>query len=419
MVASGMFAPLGEGARAGAPPLKGKASNKTPIVPVPSDAPPMSFKHPKFGVPTMSWPYHDGEGRLVGYVGRWDRVDADGRKGKEILPITFCDVGGGKTGWRSKGMPSPRPLFALPDIKVRPDAPILIVEGEKTRDAAALLFPDMVATTPPHGAKSPHLADFACCAGRTVVIATDFDDKEPDAHGRVPCPGREFGDKVFELVQKAGAATVLHLDPTRIGAWIVGPDGARKRRPEPMFDGWDLADGLDEGWTAEAVAAASVDPGFLSPYEPARQDEEVAAQEKRGWPFRIVDHGVEKLVERVDRESGITTSEWKWFCSLLEVAAETRSSEGEEWGRLLVVTDRDDRVKQWSMPMSMLAGDGTSYRERLLSLGLTMAPGKFARDALHEFISTARPDTKARCVGRVGWHARSFALPDVTVDPSS
>ena len=140
------------------------------------------------------------------------------------------------------------------------------------------------------------------------------------------------------------------------------------------------------------------------------------AEEGYIWPFRLGRGGVEKRIERADKESGTVTIEWKWFCSSLEVGAETRSAEGEEWGRLLRVTDRDNRVKDWGMPMAMLAGDGTSYRERLLSLGLVMAPGKFARDALHEYISTARPKTKARCVGRVGWHLRAFALSNQTVE---
>jgi uncharacterized protein (DUF927 family) len=135
-------------------------------------------------------------------------------------------------------------------------------------------------------------------------------------------------------------------------------------------------------------------------------------------PFRLVPNGVEKRVDRTDKETGTTTVEWRWFCSSLEVVAETRSSEGEEWGRLLRITDRDGRVKEWAMPMSMLAGDGTAYRERLLSLGLIMAPGKFARDSLHEYISTARPDTKARCVARVGWHSRAFTLSNQTIEPN-
>lgn len=127
-----------------------------------------------------------------------------------------------------------------------------------------------------------------------------------------------------------------------------------------------------------------------------------------GWPFRLVAHGVEKRIRREDKETRASTVEWKWFCSRIEVAAETRSAEGEEWGRLLRVTDRDGRVKEWAMPMSMLAGDGTAYRERLLSLGLIMAPGKFARDALHEYISTAQAREKARCVSRIGWQGRVY-----------
>jgi len=140
---------------------------------------------------------------------------------------------------------------------------------------------------------------------------------------------------------------------------------------------------------------------------------------KEKWPFRLTEKGVEKRVETRDKELGITTEEWRWFCSRLEVSAETRSSEGEEWGRLLSVTDRDGRVKTWAMPMAMLAGDGTAYRERLLSLGLIMAPGKFARDALHEYISTARPGDKARCVGRLGWELETFVLPNGAIgDPT-
>ncbi|HYD32096.1 MAG TPA: DUF927 domain-containing protein [Azospirillaceae bacterium] len=135
--------------------------------------------------------------------------------------------------------------------------------------------------------------------------------------------------------------------------------------------------------------------------------------------FRLTDHGVEKRLERVDKDTGAVNVEWRWVCSRLEVVAETRNADGEEWGRLLRVADRDGRSKDWAMPMSSLAGDGTAYRERLLSLGLVMAPGKFARDALHEYISTAQPKNKARCVGRIGWHGRAFVLPDATLGDTS
>jgi len=428
MHGNAMFAPFspGETATAGAAP---KAASKTPIVPVPDDAPRQSFKHPKLGFPSKEWAYHDAEGRLVGYVLRWDFDDADGAPTKEILPVTYCDIGNGKRGWRSKGMPAPRPLFGLPDILARADATVLIAEGEKSRDAAAVLFPDMVATTPAHGAKSPHLTDFASLADRTVVIATDFDEPgRVNDKGKPLHPGQDFGDKVCELARAAGAR-VLHLHPDRLGAWRWN-NGEKVLRGQPMKDGWDLADALAESWTAEAVAELHSDPAFLPPYMDAEErkaarsilgdDDDAPEQEAfEGWPFRLAWNGVEKRIERADKETGMITVEWRWFCSLLEVGAETRSSEGEEWGRLLRITDRDSRVKEWAMPMSMLAGDGTAYRERLLSLGLIMAPGKFARDSLHEYISTARPDTKARCVARVGWHSRAFTLSNQTVEPTN
>jgi hypothetical protein len=345
---------------------------------------------------------------LVGYVARFDYVDEGGNPAKQYLPITYCDLGKGRRAWRAKGIPEPRPLYGLPDIIARADAPVIVAEGEKAADAAATLFPGMVATTPPHGAKSPHKANWSAVAGRTVVIATDNDEA-----------GQQFGDRVCELARAAGAAAVLHLPPDRLGAW-VWTDGKKTLREGAIPLGWDLADAIEEGWTAEAVAELKSDPTFLPVYRDAEEREtlrRVAAgepEELTRWPFRVVANGVEKRIERADRETGTITVEWRWFCSRLEVVAETRSTDSEDWGRLLLIIDRDGRTKEWAMPMSMLAGDGTAYRERLLSLGLILAPGRFARDALHEYISTARPELKARCVNRPGWGGRAFVLPRQT-----
>lgn len=407
-----MFDPLtpDELASANAAP---KPDDKQPIVPVPDDAPQMAFKHPKFGEPSKAWPYHDAAGKLVGYVARFDYQDADGAARKDYLPITYCALTGGKTGWRAKGIPDPRPLYNLPGIVTRTHAPIIVAEGEKAADAAAALFPDLVATTPPHGAKSPHKADWSVLAGRKVVIATDNDDA-----------GQEFGDSVCALAREAGATSILHLHPDRLGVW-VWKDGQKVRRDGAIPQGWDIADAIDEGWTADAVAASLDDPAFFRPYldaearETQRRRDAGEPEELACWPFRVVKNGVEKRIERTDKETGAVTTEWKWFCSPLEIVAETRSAAGEDWGRLLCVTDRDGRKKEWAMPMQMMAGDGTGYRERLLSLGLIMAPSRFARDALHEYISTARPGVKARCVNRIGWGRSTFALPNISIGDDS
>ena len=401
-----------------------KRVTKVPIVPVPDDAPPMNFRLPKLGAPTRSWAYHDAEGHLVGYVVRWDTVDADGRPAKTILPISYCDIGKGRRAWRSAGMPELRPLFRLPEILASPEKPILVCEGEKTCDAAAILFPDMVATTPAHGAKSPRKTDFAPCEGRVVVIATDHDARADEGSaGRRPGPGRAFGDAVCELVRAAGAARVLHLHPERLAAWCW-QEGERRLREAPIKDGWDLADALDEGWTAERIEPLKSDPAFLPDYMTAKEAAESAAivdprreghdggedEAYSGPRFRIDDAGVWKIVER--KTSDGTTREWCWFCSVLEVVADTRNGEGKDWGRLLRIVDRDGRVKDWAMPMELLAGDGIEYRRELLASGLLLANGKFARDALHDYISSWRSDAKALCVARTGWHGKVFVTYD-------
>ena len=144
-----------------------------PIVPVPDAAAPMKYRHQDHGEPSSFWPYHDADGRLVGYICRWNFQTANGEPDKDIRPVCYCDLGAGRAAWRATGMPCPRPLYRLPQILARPDARVIVVEGEKAADAAAKLFPELVATTPPHGALSPHKADWPPLRGRHVAVWPD------------------------------------------------------------------------------------------------------------------------------------------------------------------------------------------------------------------------------------------------------
>ncbi len=86
-----------------------------PIVPVPADAPPMDYQHPRRGAPSKAWAYHDAGGQAVGYVLRWDFTGNDGKPDKDILPVCYCDFGDNRRAWRAVGMVTPRPLYRLPD----------------------------------------------------------------------------------------------------------------------------------------------------------------------------------------------------------------------------------------------------------------------------------------------------------------
>ena len=113
---------------------------KEPIVPVPTDAPALAFRHPVFGEPVKTWPYLDAQSNLVGYMARFK--DKDGNK--HFCPLTYCRMGK-ETAWRAHGFPAPYPLYNLPDLIARPEMPVLIVRGEANVDSAKLLFPHLVA----------------------------------------------------------------------------------------------------------------------------------------------------------------------------------------------------------------------------------------------------------------------------------
>ena len=177
------------------------------------------YRHPELGKPSHTWPYHDAEGRVLGYAARFDTAN-----GKTFRPLTLRDG-----CWQARGLPQPYPLFNVPGILARPDAPVLVCEGEKAAEVAAGQFPDTVATTPMHGAKSPHKTDWSVIEGRDVTVWPDADEA-----------GMRFADRVARLATQAGAASVriVHV-----------PDG--------LPPGWDLADEAPDGLDLAALLAAA------------------------------------------------------------------------------------------------------------------------------------------------------------------
>lgn len=125
-----------------------------------------------------------------------------------------------------------------------------------------------------------------------------------------------------------------------------------------------------------------------------------------GTGFRIDKKGVWHTPE--DGES-------TWVCSRLDVVAKTRNGDSEAWGRLLEWLDSDGFLHRWSCPMEMLAGDGMEFRRILMSMGLEIAPGGKARQALQTYVQTARTFDRATCVDKSGWLGGAYVLPDETI----
>jgi uncharacterized protein (DUF927 family) len=121
--------------------------------------------------------------------------------------------------------------------------------------------------------------------------------------------------------------------------------------------------------------------------------------------FKRTDEGVYAVNDDGDKH---------WVCSPLSIEADTRNEDGEAWGRLLVVTDRDGTRHEWAMPMTMLAGDGRDYREKLLDLGLSIGAGRGSRQMLELYLHT-KPEKRVRCVDRAGWQDEVYVFPDATL----
>jgi hypothetical protein len=148
---------------------------------------------------TKYWPYPDAGGSIIFAAARYD---GDGDKtfrpfisrNGEIVCCNFADK---------------RPLYGLDRLAARPGDPVLVVEGEKTADAAGGIFPGYVVVTSSGGSKAANKADWSPLVGRQVTIWPDNDD-----------PGHAYARDVSRLVAKA---KIVNL-------------------PDSIPDGWDLAD---------------------------------------------------------------------------------------------------------------------------------------------------------------------------------
>jgi putative DNA primase/helicase len=368
------------------------------IMPVPDGAPPPPKSHPKLGAPARRWEYRDAAGRLLFLVCRFDLCEG----GKEIRPLSLRRLPGGKEEWRWLGAAPPRPLYGLDRLAARPDAPAMICEGEKASDAAAALFPDHVTVTSPNGAKAADKADWSPLAGRRCVLFPDADEA-----------GDGYAVEVCTRLHQVGAAEVLRLDAS---IFLALPDGAaRERLPE----GWDAADAVADGFSAELVAARVA--AIAEAFKPMAANQHQAAGSKGDGGgeaatapakphFDVDARGV--WFVGTDKEGNPMRPQW--VCAPLEVLARVRDPSNRGWGKLVEFADPDAVTHREIIADELLSGDGAELERKLRGWGLQIAPKR--RNSLLEYLITSRPKQRARVTGRTGWHegesGRVFVLPD-------
>ncbi len=225
-----------------------------PVTPVPADAPEAPAAHEFRGVPERRWTYLDAAGQLLGYVCRFRTSDG----GKEVLPLTYCrHPGTGAMGWRWLQWSEPRPLYGLDRLAARPDAPVLIVEGEKCVDAAVPVLPEVVPLSWPGGGNAVFKADWTALAGKTVLIWPDCDAQREKLTPTEKAAGVDPESKpLLEEKKQPGvktaeqvAAILLTLTPPAKVRILTIP------APLEKPPGWDIADAVEEGASADELKA--------------------------------------------------------------------------------------------------------------------------------------------------------------------
>lgn len=190
---------------------------------------------------TARYTYTNAEGHPLFYVVRFEpKVASLEGASKMTLPLSYgMDVGSESpptwryTKYRAAGGEK-TPLYNLQALQACPDKSILIVEGEKTAEAAQRLFPEMVVITWHGGAGAVHQSDWVVLKGRSVVIWADNDTA-----------GIRAAEAIKEACTYAGARHVACVDL----------EFERGTLPQK----WDLADALPDGVTFDDICGKITD----------------------------------------------------------------------------------------------------------------------------------------------------------------
>jgi len=329
-----------------------------------------------------------GEDRVRDYRLRRDKPDIEYDNGKPKERAKYLAPPG-------RGNMLYFPPGTLPEALTDASLPVVITEGEKK------------------GLALQRLASWECNKSRWLAVAVSGVWNWRGTVGKTAGANGERRDVKgvipdFDLVTWKGRKVYVCYDSdVRKNASVKAARNAlartlKKRGANVLFV--DVPEGPDSSKQGvdDWLVAAGPEP-VLAGFKNAK-----GASVKVPSGFRLSDTGVFSVDPTGEKDD-------TFICSRLEITACTRDTEGEDWGRLLEWNDRDTLRHQWAMPMSILSGDGNELRGRLLSGGLEISSNRKARELLATYIQTAKPEGKARCVSRIGWHDNSFVLPDTTI----
>ena len=263
-------APAGDGVDAPAPSPRKRQQRWIARVPVPKFAPKPDFefgyKDAKRGEwvtqqATRTWEY-SRDGELFGYVARFERISSDGELVKDTVARTWCEnvEEGGRGGfrWHWKQWDAPRPLY-LPSTLLSGDLslPVVVVEGEKCAEAGhKLLGHEFDFVSWPGGCKAWAYAAWGWLMGRTVYLWPDCDAQRVRLNKAEREAGIDPATKpILPEAKQPGMGAMVHIGTKLLADYCCTVFMCQIPKPGAVGDGWDIADAIEQGWTADQVRA--------------------------------------------------------------------------------------------------------------------------------------------------------------------
>lgn len=362
----------------------------------------------QFGcLPTYYFPYFNPDGSFSFYMARWPHGKNPDSK-KETRPYIFDTQ---RNKWKSKFPTNPRLPYNLLELLARPDAVVLIVEGEKCVEAAKILFPDYVVITSSGGANSSNSTDWSYLKDREIIISPDVDTA-----------GKAYLSKVKNLCAKVGAKSIKELFTKKLGRFVID-NGVIIERQGEVPAKYDLGDSLSDGWSAELISSAVNDKKLFTLFSEEKTEKIVKdnrvfedEEEVEHPNYKLTKSGVLYLLEY--KEDGETHQQWTTLCGYLKAVCQIRDVDSNNWGLLFELIDRDHKKKEIVIHRDQLHTDKTAI-ELLSNKGLKIPRiKKFYKsiltcDLINDYISSCNPSRRAIGIDTVGWHGNSYILPYV------
>ena len=350
--------------------------------------------------------YYSSKGVPVGCVVRCDK-NMGGDKVKSFAQFSYDRI---KERWQSSWSGDSKPLYNLQEIVTRPDAPVMIVEGEKTAEATKSLFPEYVITTSCMGSASPRSSDWTFLRNRDVTIAPDNDTI-----------GAKYASTLKDILRRVEAKSIRGLDVKKLGRYTI-VEGKPQLRDKPVPDKYDLADVAIDGWTVELINEWKEHKDF-SPFFEVIQDvqavRDVPSDDEECLHIEGINYKLNTKTNTLwwewvkeDKRTGEITKTWLLLSGYIKPTHCMEDTNGDH-GFLAKIVTRKNKTVECFFSRDETASEKDTTKI-LLKKGLKIPHIKPANCyALNFYLNNFKPEFNAIGVDMVGWQGDNtiYMLP--------